>query len=177
MLIPWLGLVESLPTIHEVLGLFPKLHKPGIRAQTCSPSTEEVQAGESEDQDHSQLRIKFKITQSYMRPCFKRFKRRRTLLLFPHQPTYLPFSSKVHMWRSQVNTIFQATPLLPIIRLCLSDGSHLGWLRSREWVLYLGITQYKLSTFQGVATTGPQSMSEEWIERQKDGWTDGLVNE
>lgn len=59
----------------------------------------EMKTGESRDQDHPPLPVKFKATLSYMRPCLKDFlkerkkkrrekereKKKRTLLLFPHK--------------------------------------------------------------------------------------------
>jgi hypothetical protein len=47
------------------------LHKPSIVVYNCNPSSEEVDEGTSDIQDHSQLYIKFGVILCYLRPIIK----------------------------------------------------------------------------------------------------------
>lgn len=45
-------LVECMPSIRKTLGSVPSTHKPDMVVPTFSPSTEELEGGDSDTQDH-----------------------------------------------------------------------------------------------------------------------------
>lgn len=55
--------------MHEALGSSPPLSKAGEVVQTCSSSTWEAKAGESEVQGHFLLVSIFEASLGYLRPC------------------------------------------------------------------------------------------------------------
>ena len=57
-------------------------------AHICHPSTQKVKAEESENQEHTQLPIKFQASWGYMRPCLKTTKTRQAVVVhtFKSQP-------------------------------------------------------------------------------------------
>lgn len=52
----------------------PALHEPGLVVHTCNSKTQELEAGESEIQEHIELHNESEASLGYMKPCLKQAK-------------------------------------------------------------------------------------------------------
>lgn len=62
---------QYLPSMHGALGSILRLHKSGMWALACKPSTPVVKARESKVEDHPQLHRELAASLLYMRPSLE----------------------------------------------------------------------------------------------------------